>query len=184
MTELSLNVLDIAQNSIKADAKLIKISVFINTPDDLMRITISDNGCGMSDEHVKKVIDPFYTTRTTRKVGLGVSFFKMAAEMTGGNFEINSTLGKGTDVVAEFVISSIDRMPLGDMCSTIQTLIVYNTDIDFIYTYKVDEREFTLASSEMKDILDGVPLNTPEVVEYIQEFLRENTELVNKDSIF
>lgn len=184
MTELSLNVLDIAQNSIKAKATLIEINVFISTTDDFLKIEIKDNGCGMSDEQVAKVTDPFYTTRTTRKVGLGVSFFKMAAEMTGGRFSITSQVGKGTDVLAEFVLSSIDRMPLGDMNSTIETLIVYNTDIDFVYTYKVDNEEFTLSTQEMKNILDGVPLNNPEVVAYINDFLSENTHTANKDYNF
>lgn len=184
MTELSLNVLDIAQNSIKAKASLIEISVHIDTAADRMEITIKDNGCGMSEEQVAKVTDPFYTTRTTRKVGLGVSFFKMAAEQTGGSFEIKSQLGAGTSVRAIFIVSSIDRMPLGNMSETIESLIVYNTAIDFIYTYSVNGEAFTLSTSEMREILGSVPLNNPEVVAYIRDFLKENTEAVNKEYIF
>ncbi len=180
MTELSLNVLDVAQNSVKAKASLIKIIVDASYADDLLLITIEDNGCGMSAEQVEKVIDPFYTTRTTRKVGLGVSFFKMAAEMTGGAFSITSEPGKGTLVKASFVISSIDRMPLGDMNSTIETLVVYNTHIDFEYTYKVGNESFTLSTPKMKEVLGGIPLDAPEIVEYIRDFLKENTECVNK----
>ena len=184
MTELSLNVLDIAQNSVKAKASLIEISVDISTAENRLVIIIKDNGCGMDEETVKKVIDPFYTTRTTRKVGLGVPFFKMSAEMTGGSFNIASEKGKGTEVTAEYVLDSIDRMPLGDMPATIETLVLYNTDIDFIYRYGVDGEEFELNTVQMKDILGGVPLDTPDVAEYIKEFLRENTETVNKDKTF
>lgn len=184
MTEISLNVLDIAQNSIKAKATLIEISVLIDTKADRMTIIIKDNGCGMSEEQVGKVIDPFFTTRTTRKVGLGVSFFKMAAEMTGGSFSITSRQGEGTTDIAEFVISSIDRMPLGDISGTIETLIVYNTDIDFLYKYKVDDEEFELSTAEMREMLDGIPLDTPEVKAYIREYLSENTKTANKDFIF
>lgn len=184
MTELSLNVLDVAQNSVKAKASLIEISVVIDSAADRLSIVIKDNGCGMSGETLKNVTDPFYTTRTTRKVGLGVPFFKMAAEITGGSFEIVSELGKGTTVTAVFVLSSIDRMPLGDMPGTIETLVVYNTGIDFIYTYKVDDEQFVLSTSEMKEILGGIPLNNPEVAAYIRDFLRENTDSVNKGNIY
>ena len=184
MTELSLNVLDVAQNSVKAKASLIEISVDISTAENRLVIIIKDNGCGMDEETVKRVIDPFYTTRTTRKVGLGVPFFKMSAEMTGGSFNIASEKGKGTEVTAEYVLDSIDRMPLGDMPSTIETLVIYNTDFDFIYRYGVDGESIELNTVQMKDILGGVPLDTPDVAEYIKEFLRENTETVNKEKTF
>ena len=184
MTELSLNVLDIAQNSVKAKATLIEISVTADTKRDSLVIEIKDNGCGMDAETLKRVTDPFYTTRTTRRVGLGIPFYKMAAEMTGGSFDIVSEVGKGTAVTARFVLSSIDRMPLGDMPGTMETLIVYNTDIDFVYNYKVDERSFSLSTNEMKGILGDVPLNAPEVVRYIREFLKENTDAVNQDNHF
>lgn len=182
MTELSLNVLDVAQNSVKAGATLISISVNADFSSNLLKITIEDNGCGMSSEQVEKVCDPFFTTRTTRKVGLGVPFFKMAAEMTGGSFKITSEIGKGTVVTAIFVISSIDRMPLGDINGTIETLIVYNTHIDFIYTYTVNQSSFTLSTVEMKNILGDIPLNSPEIVQYIRDFLCENTHDVNSSS--
>ena len=184
MTELSLNVLDVAQNSVKAKASLIEIGVLIDSTSDRLTVTIKDNGCGMNEETLKKVTDPFFTTRTTRKVGLGVSFFKLAAEITGGSFDITSAVGTGTEVKAVFVLSSIDRMPLGDMPSTIETLVVYNTDIDFIYTYGVDEENFVLSTAEMKEVLGGIPLNNPEVASYIRDFLRENTDAVNKGKIY
>ena len=119
-------------------------------------------------------------TRTTRKVGLGIPFYKYAALATGGDFSITSEVGVGTKVRAEFVLSHVDRMPLGDMCSTMHTLITFNTHIDFVYTYTVDDRSFTLDTREFKEILEGVPLNEPEVSSYIEAFLIENTEEVNQ----
>lgn len=184
MTELSLNILDVAQNSVKAGATLIKISVEVSTSENFLHIFIGDNGCGMDEDTINKVCDPFYTTRTTRRVGLGVPLFKMSAEMTGGSFEISSEKGVGTNVHAQYVLDNIDRMPLGDMPATIEALVVYNTNIDFIYTYRVDDSEFKLDTAEMKEILAGIPLDSPEIVEYIRDFLRENTLSVNNNKTF
>lgn len=174
MTEISLNVLDIANNSIRAEASLIEIIIQIQRDLDSLTITIADNGCGMTAEQIKKVEDPFFTTRTTRKVGLGVPFYKMAAESTGGSFKIESTPGEGTKVVAVFGLSHIDRMPLGDMNSTVHTLITLNTQIDFLYQYIFDDKEFTLDTRDFREILNDVPLNSPEVSAYIKEYLQEN----------
>ena len=174
MTEISLNILDVAQNSVRADATLIAIRVEVDTVKDLLTVVIKDDGCGMTKEQIKKVEDPFFTTRTTRKVGLGVPFFKMAALSAGGSFEILSTPGEGTTVEAVFGLSHIDRMPLGDINSTIHTLITMNTHIDFVYTYAFNERSFTLDTREFKEILGGIPLDTPDVSEYIKAYLAEN----------
>ena len=183
MTEISLNVLDVAQNSIKAKATLIEISVKADTKADLLTITIKDNGCGMTSEQVQNVTDPFYTTRKTRKVGFGVSFFKEACELTGGNFKIESNIGIGTIVTAVLKISSIDRMPLGDMTGTMHTLITLNKNLDFLYTYEIDERKFVLDTREFRKILDGVSFDTPEVSTYIKEFLSENKNEIDNDII-
>ena len=126
MPEIALNVLDIAQNSVRAEASLIQISVDVDEAADTLTITIEDNGCGMTTEQTARVTDPFFTTRTTRKIGLGVPFFKMAAESTGGSFSIQSEPGVGTKVTAVFGLSHIDRMPLGD---------IQHTDRFFIYIY-------------------------------------------------
>jgi len=180
MTELSLNVLDVAQNSVRANACLIEIVVEADTKTDILSIIIKDNGYGMTEEQVAKVIDPFFTTRTTRKVGFGVSFFKLAAECTGGTFNITSKVNVGTVVTATFGLSHIDRMPLGDMTGTMHTLITFNLGINFIYTYKIDEREFTLDTKIFREILGDVPFNEPEVSSYIKEYLEENTKEVNQ----
>lgn len=174
MTEISLNVLDVANNSIRAGADLIEITVQIQREQDTLTIIIADNGCGMTQDQLQKVEDPFFTTRTTRKIGLGVPFFKMAAQSTGGTFRINSTLGIGTTVTAVFKLSHIDRMPLGDINSTMHTLITLNTQIDFLYTYSFDGNQFTLDTREFRQILNDVPLNSPEVSAYMKEYLEEN----------
>lgn len=174
MTELSLHVLDIANNSIRAGADLIEIRIQIQREQDTLTITITDNGYGMTEEQLKQVEDPFFTTRTTRRIGLGVPFFKMAALNTGGNFHIQSAPGKGTTVTAVFGLSHIDRMPLGDINSTIHTLITLNTHIDFLYIYHFDSKEFRLDTREFRKILKEVPLNSPEVSSYIKEYLEEN----------
>lgn len=174
MEELSLNVLDIAQNSVRAGATLIGITVDEQILDDTLTITVSDDGCGMTAEQARRVADPFFTTRTTRKVGLGVPFFKMDAEMTGGDFAIDTAPGKGTTVRARFGYSHIDRMPLGDMAATVSSLIQCNPDIDFVYTHRRNERSSTADTREFRQVLEGVPLNNPEVVSFIASYVREN----------
>ena len=173
MQELSLNVLDIAQNSVRAKASLVTISITQRTNDHYLKISIADDGCGMSVEQVARVIDPFFTTRTTRKVGLGVSFFKMSAEATGGSFSIQSELGKGTVTTATYHTDHIDMLPIGDMCGTIHTLITMNPDMDFVYEHTLDDKAFTLDTRELKEVLEDIPLNSPEVSVFILEALEE-----------
>ena len=180
MRELSLNILDIAQNSISAGAPLITIEVTENTTDHTLLIGVYDNGKGMSEEQVKSVIDPFFTTRTTRKVGMGIPLFKMAAEQTGGSLEIKSELGVGTEVRANFKTDSVDFIPLGDVASTIQMLITMNTDRDFVYKHIVNGKEFICDTRELKAILGDVPLDTYEISQWILEFIKENTEVLYK----
>lgn len=181
MQELSLNILDIVQNSIRAGASLVEIAVDKQTADNRMTITIRDDGCGMTEEQVKRVENPFFTTRTTRPVGLGVPLFKMSAEMTGGSFAITSRVGKGTTVCAVYVLDHIDLMPLGDMASTMATLISVNADMDFVYTYTVDGHSFCLDTREVKEILAGVAVNSPEVLAFVREFVEENTRQVEAE---
>jgi anti-sigma regulatory factor (Ser/Thr protein kinase) len=183
MPEISLNVLDVAQNSIRANAKLIEIAVTADHKKDHLTITIKDDGCGMTQEQIERVSDPFFTTRTTRKVGLGIPFFQYAATVTGGSFDIQSTVGVGTQVTASFVLSHIDRMPLGDMTSTMHTLITLNTRIDFLYTYTVDERSFILDTREFRIILGDLPFDVPDVSIFIKEFLEDNKQEVDQDVI-
>lgn len=184
MQELSLNVLDIVQNSIKANATLIEITVDERVKTDTLAITITDNGCGMSEETAQKAVDPFYTTRTTRRVGLGLPLFKMAAELTGGSFTISSQQGKGTEVKAVFGLGHIDRMPLGNMCETMTTLISCNDHIDFVYRHTVcdindEESAFELDTRQFRQILGDVPLSSLEVVAFIRDYITENDVVLN-----
>lgn len=179
MEELSLNILDIAQNSVRAGAGKVEISVIERPADDRLIITIIDDGCGMTPEQVAHVEDPFYTTRTTRKVGLGVPFFKMAALMTGGDFSIRSQVGKGTEVKAVFGLTHIDRMPLGNMADTMCILMGCNEQINFSFTYQVGEEVFSVSTAQLQEILDGVPLNSPQVMEFIRGYIKENMDLLS-----
>lgn len=176
MRELSLNVLDIAQNSISANSSLVEIEAFENTSKHELTLGVFDNGKGMNEEQLASVRDPFFTTRKTRKVGLGVPLFKMAAEMTGGSFEIESEVGKGTKVKAFFKTDSIDFTPLGDITSTIVLLITMNTHIDFVYCFQRDEKSFLLDTRQLKEILGGVPLSEPEIARWLTEYINENTQ--------
>lgn len=183
MRELSLNVMDIAQNSISAGASLITIAVEEDLTRDLLSIAVKDNGRGMTPEQVQNVTDPFYTTRTTRNVGLGVPLFKMEAEMTGGSFTISSTVGVGTDLCAVFHPSSVDMIPLGDINGTVQLLVTGNPDRDFLYTRRYKdhggERDFALDTRELRQVLgDDVSLNAPEVVLWVKDYLEEQTHYV------
>lgn len=169
--------MDVAQNSVVAGATLITIRVI--EQGDHLEIAIKDNGRGMTEEQVRNVVDPFYTTRTTRKVGLGVPLFKMQAEMTGGGLTVTSKEGEGTDVVATFDTSHVDMIPIGDMESTILLLITCNPDLDFVYYRSRDDQSFTLDTRELRAVLgDDVPLNAPDVTVWIKAFLQENLDSI------
>lgn len=183
MPELSLNILDVAENSIRANASLVIIKVKADIERDTLTVLIKDDGCGMSKEQAQQVTDPFFTTRTTRKVGLGIPFFKQAAEGTGGHFCIKSEEGVGTEVEAVFGLSHIDRMPLGDINATIHMLIVFNEQTDFCYTYSYGEQEFVLDTREFKEILGNVSLKEAEVSRFIKEYLDTNKEEVDNGNI-
>ena len=173
MKELSLNILDITENSVKAGATLTEIS--ITESGNKLIISIKDDGCGMSEDIVRSVVDPFYTTRTTRKVGMGVPLFKMAAEQTGGKLEIVSDTGEdhGTTVTAYFYKDHLDFTPLGDVISTVTTLIQGHPDTDFLFTHLIDGKEIRLDTRELRAVLEGVPLNTYDVLEWIRGYLEE-----------
>ncbi len=175
MKELSLNVLDIAENSAKAGALLIKIYLREDSANKNIEIIISDNGCGMDEDFLKSVVSPFTTTRTTRKIGLGIPLFKEAAEITGGSFEITSKVGEGTEVKATFLSDSIDCMPVGDMAGTFVTLVRGHPEIDFYYYRSMDDEFFEVSTLEIKQIMDGIPIDSYEVCSFITEFINENT---------
>ncbi|ADL13315.1 ATP-binding protein [Acetohalobium arabaticum] len=180
MKELSLHILDLVQNSIKAEATEVRIEIIEDLTADKMKILIIDNGQGISEEFLEDVLDPFTTTRTTRKVGLGLPLFQAAAEQCNGELNISSTEGKGTTVEATFQHSHIDRVPLGDIVGTIVTIIQGNPDLDLYYRHVIDNEEFSFVTSDLRDRLQGVPLNKPEVIKFIKEYLSENIEKIKK----
>ncbi|MBO4276882.1 MAG: sensor histidine kinase [Clostridia bacterium] len=181
MKELSLNILDIAQNSVKAGAK----NIFISLAEEDGRLTfkITDDGCGMSADFLAKVLDPFTTTRTTRKVGLGLPLLKMAAEATGGTLEITSRdsavcADHGTEVTATFFTRHIDCPPLGDIVSTV-VLLLQNAPFEprYVYTHSKGENVFSLDTDELHEQLGpDIPLSEPAVLEFIESYLREGEE--------
>lgn len=179
MEELSLHILDIAKNSVKAGASLTEIIVNEDTHKNLLTIDINDNGCGMSSDFLKTVKAPFSTTRTTRRVGMGIPLFEAAARMCGGGMDIESELGKGTRVHVTFLYDHIDRAPLGDMAGTITALISGSPDKDFVYRHIKNGKEFVLDTREMRKILGGVPPDTPEVVVWIDGYIREGIEEIS-----
>ncbi len=178
LPEISLNILDIAQNSIVAEASLIQITVDETTEGHLLKTEIEDNGRGMSEDTLASVVDPFFTTRKTRNVGLGIPFLKQEAESTGGMFHIQSEPGKGTVVTAIFCTDHIDCMPLGDVNATIHSLITRNPQIDFFYRRVVNDQSFELDTREMREILGGIPFDTPDVSLFLKNFLEENEATV------
>lgn len=173
MKEISLHILDIIQNSITAGASLIRISIRISNPKDTMTVEIEDNGCGMDSETARRVQSPFVTSRTTRKVGLGIPMFKESALRTGGSFSLSSEKGKGTVVSASYGLSNIDRAPLGDITGVVYTMVISNPGLDFLFEYSVDDNHFAFDTRELRTVLGEVPLNTPDVAIWIKDYLNE-----------
>ncbi len=177
MKELSLNILDITENSVKAGATLTQIS--IEETGECLVLTITDDGCGMTEEILKSVLNPFYTTRTTRKVGMGLPLLKLAAEQTGGNLEIDSKhiekypQDHGTTVKTIFFKNHIDCAPLGDIVETVKTLIQGHPDTNFLFTHKINDAVVELDTRQLREMLEDVPLNTYEVIKWIEEYLKE-----------
>ena len=179
MQELSLNILDIAQNSVAARARLCEIELVENSENNRLGLVIRDNGCGMNEETLRQVTDPFFTSRSTRKVGLGLPFLKMAAEMTGGEMCLTSEVGKGTEVRASFVLNHIDLMPLGDMGASFASLCAGSPEMDFSLLYEKDGRRFQFGTAQAREILgDEVSLAEPAVALFIREYVNEQISAV------
>jgi anti-sigma regulatory factor (Ser/Thr protein kinase) len=167
--DLSLHILDVAENSVDAGATLVEITVREDTLNDLLGMEIKDNGRGMGEELIRTAADPFFTTKTVRKVGLGLPFLKQAAEECEGSFSIASEKNRGTTVSASFRRSHIDRKPLGDIGATIMVLIAGNPGIDFLFTYDKDGNIYRLDTREIKGELEEIPINSPEVLKLIRD---------------
>jgi hypothetical protein len=180
MKEISLNILDITENSVKAGATLTEI--YVDEAKDTLTLTIVDDGCGMDEETVKSVTDPFYTTRKTRKVGLGIPLLKLACEQTGGSLSITSSVDAdthGTTVTAVFFKNHIDFTPLGDVISSIVTLIQGHPNTDFLFRHLTDGCAVELDTREIRAVLEDVPLDTYEVILWIRENLEEQYKQIS-----
>jgi len=172
MEDLSLHILDIAENSVAARADRIEIRVTEDKKKDLLSVEVIDNGIGMDKKTVKKVLDPFYTSRTVRRFGLGLPLLSEAAKAANGNLSIKSEKGEGTRIKADFQYSHIDRKPLGDIGQTIITLVIGNPEIDLIYVHKKNCHAYSLDTRKIKAQLMGTPINSPDGIRMIKEDLK------------
>ena len=172
MKEIALYTLDIAQNSITARARHLDIA--LEEGPEAITLTIADDGTGMSPELLARVSDPFTTTRTTRKVGMGVPLFRYSAESAGGSFRIGSEEGRGTFVEAEYRISHVDRMPLGDFGGVALQLVTMNPQTDFLFTAADGERNGVLDTRQLREVLGDIPFTAPEVRAFLKDYIKEN----------
>lgn len=178
MRELSLHVLDIAENSVRAGATALDIGVDVDRGGDLLSISVSDNGSGISSEKLSRLTDPFMTSRTERKVGLGLPLLAAACERTGGRLEVDSGSGRGTRVRAIFGLSSIDRAPMGDLADSVAYLAASNAQIRLRLVVTDGDASFEFDSKAVQEQLDGVPISEPVVVQWMREHLTEGISQV------
>jgi anti-sigma regulatory factor (Ser/Thr protein kinase) len=178
MKELSLNILDIVQNSIRAEAKEISIEIRESLKDNRYQIIITDNGKGIDEEILEKVTDPFVTTRTKRRMGLGLPLLKYHAELTGGELKIVSEKGRGTVIRATFLLDHVDRQPLGDIAGVIKILLASNPDMYFVYIHISDAGEYRFSSKDTKEYLEAESLNDFDLLEDIGTIIKENLRVI------
>ena len=176
MKDLSMHIMDILQNSIRAKADRIELNVTEDHAADTLTLEFIDNGTGMSEETLAKVLNPFFTTRTTRKVGLGLSLLKQNAEQTGGYLDIQSKLGKGTVVKAVFGLSHWDRQPMGDLPGTLILTVSAHPEIRFIFRYKSETIDFVFDTDEVNEVLEGASLQDPSIIQDLKELVEANLE--------
>jgi len=178
LEDLSAHVLDIAENSVMASGTEVRIEILEERSADRLIFSVEDNGKGMTEDFIAKVTDPFTTTRTTRRVGMGLPFLKQSAELCGGGLAISSKPGKGTKTTATFRMSNIDRPPLGDIPATLMTLIMGSPEIHWTYRHKTDSGEFVLDTDEIIEALDGdrEMLRSVEVGLWLREHIKENLD--------
>ena len=176
MEELSLHILDIVENSIAAGARHVEIRVDESRTEDRLSVEIVDDGAGMSEATLRKATDPFFTTRTSRRVGLGLSLLEQAAKAAGGTFRIESQPGAGARVTAVFQDSHVDRQPLGDTGATLLALVTGNPEVEFSYAYRTDDAQVSFRTEPIKEQLGGMPVNTPEGIAAVRRALEKITE--------
>jgi len=182
MLTLAAHILDIVENSTRAGAKLVEINIDENSFRDLLSISITDDGCGMSREVLQKVQDPFYTTKTVRRIGLGIPLLKEAAERAGGTFQIESSENHGTIITATFGLKHLDRQPMGDMINTIIILIIANSNVDFFYKHRHNDRQFELDTREIRKEIEDIPINHPDIIKYIRGTFEEGLSQIESEA--
>lgn len=180
MEDISLHILDIVENSIDAGATLIKITITEDTNRDLLSVEIKDNGRGIPEDLVEEVLNPFYTTRRTRKIGLGLSLLAQSARETGGDLLLHSEENRGTAVTAHFIPSHIDMKPLGNIADTILVLVAGTPEIDFVFSHERNGNTYSLDTRSIKADLDGVPINSPYILSALKKYLRESLDEIRK----
>lgn len=174
MKNIAEHILDITQNSISANANTIEIKIHKSKENNTYHLIIIDNGRGMDKETLQNVIDPFYTSRTTRKVGMGIPLIKQNAEITGGSLTIQSKVGEGTMLQAEFILDSLDLVPDGDIAGSVVLLAVTNPTIEFKFEFANDRGNYVFDTQEIKKVLGDVPLTNNEVRNYLIDMIKEN----------
>lgn len=181
MREIALHLLDIAENSVAAQGRNISIEVSEDLPSDLLSVSVTDDGRGMDKWTAQRVLDPFYTTRATRKVGLGIPLLKLAAEQAEGRLTLKTAPGKGAKIEASFRRSHIDRMPLGDLSMTFLALLVSYPHIHWVFAYRTvdaagQSREFEFDDIELKTVLGDTPLTEPQILKFVRGMFEEGIE--------
>ena len=182
MLTLADHILDIVENSIRAGATLIEISIDEDSRDDLLTLEIKDDGQGMSPDILKRVLDPFFTTKTVRRVGLGLPLLKDAAERSGGTFRLESQENSGTKVRATFGLHHLDRQPLGAIINIIVILIISNSQVDFFYKHRHNDRRFEMDTREIRKEIEDVPINHPEIIKYIRGVIEEGLHEIEPEA--
>ncbi|NCC46270.1 MAG: ATP-binding protein [Bacteroidia bacterium] len=182
MNDLSLHIIDIIQNSLCAGASLLKITINEDTAAKVLAIEIEDNGKGMDASQLARLDDPFFTSRTTRRVGMGIPLFRQSAQQSGGDLVVSSRLGTGTKVTASFRTDNIDMPPLGDIANSLILMVSANPDKDFYFRYVYDGSEYIFDTMEVKDVLEGLPLNDPSVIRMLTGMVRSNIEDLKGES--
>lgn len=180
MKELSLHILDVAENGINAGADIVRVTVEEAPKDNCLRIIIADNGRGIPQDLIQNVTNPFYTTRTTRRVGLGLSLLEAAARQCRGSMHVESIEGRGSKVIAEFDYDHIDRAPLGDMTGTLISLIIGYPDVEFEYLHTVNSRRFEMKTIDIKKMFDGRPVSDPDVFRKLRTILQDGLTTLRK----
>lgn len=178
MKDLSMHILDIIQNSIRANASCVELNILENKQSNTYTIIIQDNGEGMDDEILSRVLDPFFTTRTTRKVGLGLPLLKQNAERTGGYLIVKSKPREGTRIEASFAHNNIDRPSLGDISGTIMIVVGANPNLKIVYKHETEFGTYEFNTDEVKEVLEGVPISNAEILIYLKGMIKDNLKRI------